>query len=46
MGVPSKEALDDIGTKSRKAAIHINYDGEAYWVRSLGKIWLIQNVDQ
>ena len=30
------EALDDIGTKTRNMVIHMECDGEASWVKSLG----------
>ena len=36
MGVPLEEALSDIGINSRRAVIHIECDGEAPWVKSLG----------
>ena len=36
VGVAVEEALADIGIKARNVVIHMECDGKAYWVRSLG----------
>ena len=41
-----EEALDNIAMKTRNVVIHMECDGEAYWVKSLGEVWPTQGVDQ
>ena len=41
-----EEALDDIGMKYINVLIHMECDGEASWVKSLGESWTTQIVDQ
>ena len=46
VGVPVEESFDDIGMKAINGVIHMECDGEAYWVNSLGEVWSTQSVDQ
>ena len=46
VGVTVEEALDDIVMNPRKVVIHMECDGKAYWVRSLGKVRPTKSVDQ
>ena len=41
-----EEDLDDIGMKTRNVVIHMECDGEASWVKSLGEVWPTQSLDQ
>ena len=36
VGIPVEGALADIGMKTINVVIHMNYDGEASWVKALG----------
>ena len=38
VGIPLEEALDDIRMKNRNVVIHMECDGEAYWVKLLGEV--------
>ena len=46
VGAPVEEDYDDIEIKDRKLVIHMECDGEAYWVRSLGEVWSTKSVNQ
>ena len=46
LGIPVEEALADIGMKTINMVIHMEFDGEAYWVKSLGEVWSTQSVDK
>ena len=46
VGIPVEEALADTGTETRNVVIHMECDGEASWVKSLGEVWPTQSVDQ
>ena len=41
-----EEALADIGMKTINLEIHMECDGEASWVKSLGEVWKTQGVYQ
>ena len=41
-----KEALTDVGMKTRNVVIHMEYDGEVCWVKFLGEVWTTQNFNQ
>ena len=45
-GIPLEDSLAGIGMKTRNLVIHMEFDGEAYWVKSLGEVWPTQNVNQ
>ena len=46
VGIPVEEDLDDIGMKTINMVVHMECDGEAYWVNSLEEVWPTQSVDQ
>ena len=46
VGVPVKEALDDIGMRYRNVVIHMDCDGKASLERSLGELWPTQSLDK
>ena len=39
LGVPVEEELVDIGMMDIKVEIHMEYDDEAYGIRSLRSVW-------
>ena len=41
-----EEALADIDMKTRNVVIHMECDGEAYWINYLGELWPTQILDQ
>ena len=46
VGVPVEEALADIGMKDINIVIHMDFYGEASWVKYLGELWKTHIVDQ
>ena len=46
VGIPMEGALADIGMETRNLVIHMECDGEASWVKSLGEVCPNQSVDQ
>ena len=38
VGVPTEEALADIGMKYRKVVVNLEFDGKAYWMIALGYV--------